>query len=272
MTTFRGVSLSQFETSKDSLRPSIAIVDKVKPGIPQYLQLEDKKRLRKQSYVRTEHVYETDISNLRSYAPDNNLPAYHLRLDEESYLKLMSILSLEAQDYPATDTLKSARKTRKYASVPIHGPSTGTSQNAAHPDPAPNTPTTIKASNPRIPRASMSASDPTAAQNLYDLLYEPDATEQPTKARPAAEPRSDMFVDLEACMPPGSPPPSCITYDTAKQLSPPPVHGSKRGGSSCLGRFAAAFALRSFGALAACGECWSAAVAYVWGLGWRAHT
>jgi len=61
------------------------------------------------------------MSSLRSYNPDIQRPAYYWRLDEKSYHKLMSLLLLETQDYPPTDSVKSARKAHKER-IPICAP------------------------------------------------------------------------------------------------------------------------------------------------------
>ncbi len=86
--------------------------------------------LRKQSYVRLDNVYETNISNLRSYNnnPVIELPAYNWRLDETSYHKLMSLLHLKANEYPPTDNFESVRKTHN-VSIPIYSPVPTTTQN-----------------------------------------------------------------------------------------------------------------------------------------------
>jgi hypothetical protein len=120
VTTFRGVTLSQYATLKQSLRSSIPIVDTASVSDSPYLHLENQRRLRKQSYVRLDNVYETNISNLRSYS-DIEFPAYHWRLDENSYHKLMGLLFLKVQDYPPTDSLRSIKKIRN-ARITISAP------------------------------------------------------------------------------------------------------------------------------------------------------
>lgn len=121
MTTFGGLTLSSYATRRPSLPSSIPIVDTINPGDSPNLHLEREEVLRKQSYVRLDKIYKTDMSSLRSYNPDIGLPAYNWRLDEKSYRKLMSLLLLEAQDYPPTDSVKSARKTHKER-IPICAP------------------------------------------------------------------------------------------------------------------------------------------------------
>jgi hypothetical protein len=235
------VTLSQYETTKESLRPSIAIVDTVNPGNSQYLQLENKTRLRKQSYVRLENVYETSISNLQSYVPNIDLPAYHLRLEKESYQKLMSLLSLDAQDYPATDILKSARKTRNNASIPIRAPACTKTQSAPSPNVRPHVPSPIATQDLHNPLKPMYALGPTATRNLSELLDETHDPDQPVRtfqfrqnrAGPASQPYGDTFVDLEIQAPLGFPPPPCVTHDTTMQLPQPALYRTERLRSSC---------------------------------------
>jgi hypothetical protein len=242
------VTLSQYETTKESLRPSIAIVDTVNPGNSQYLHLENKTRLRKQSYVRLENVYETSISNLRSYVPDIDLPAYYLRLEMESYQKLMSLLSLDAQDYQATDMLKSARKARNNASIPIRAPSFTKTQSAPGPDVPSYVPSPIAAQDLHNPPRLMCAPGPIATRNLSEILGEthnPDQPVRPPQFRqngvgPASQPYGDMFVDLEIRAPLELPPPPCVTYGTTMQLPQPALYRTERRRSSCSTEFAAA--------------------------------
>jgi hypothetical protein len=242
------VTLSQYETTKESLRPSIAIVNTVNPGNSQYLHLENKTRLRKQSYVRLESVYETSISNLRSYVPDIDLPAYHLRLEKESYQTLMSLLSLDAQDYPATDMLKSARKTRNNASIPIRAPAFTKTQSAPSPDVQPYVPSPIATQDVHNPPKPMCALGPTATRNLSELLDETHDPDQPVRtsqfcqnrAGPASQPYGNMFVDLEIQAPPGLPPPSSVAYGTTIQLPHPALHRAERRRSSCPSEFTVA--------------------------------
>lgn len=242
------MTLSQYEITKESLRPSIAIVDTVNQGNSQYLHLENKTRLRKQSYVRLENVYETSISNLRSYVPEIDLPAYHLRLEKESYQKLMSLLSLDAQDYPATDTLKSARKIRNNASIPIRAPAFTKTQSAPSPDVRPYVPSPIATQDLQNPPKPMSAPGPTASRNLSELLNETHNPDQPVRtpqfrqnrAGPASQPYGDLFVDLEIQSPPGLPPPSSVAYGTTMQLPHPALHRPERRRSSCSNKFTGA--------------------------------
>jgi hypothetical protein len=258
------VTLLQYEITKESLRPSIPIVDSPNPGDSQYLHLENRRKLRKQSYVRLESVYETSITNLRSYAPDIDVPAYDLRLDKESYQRLMALLSLDAQDYPPTTALESARKIRNSTRIPISIPGPGTAQTAPY-NPA-LTPT-------RDARHAHCTAVPTATQTLHELPHEPQAPEEPAwnpisrqnRAGPAPQPYGDMFVDLESRVPPGLPSAPYMTYETVTQLPAPTMHRSqwrRRIFYCCEGEFAVA--------LVFCFFLFWILVAYAGWLVWRA--
>jgi hypothetical protein len=163
--------------------------------------------LRKQSYVRLDNVYETNISSLRSYNLEIELPAYHWRLDEKSYHKLMSLLLLEAQDYPPTDSVKSIRKARN-ARIPICAPGPTVAQNLR---------------NTRIPICALGT---TATQDQGNAYTPHRLSSEPVLKMPAPRIRTHQIHHS----------PAYVNYGSIMQLPPPTTHTQRHHQSSWSSR------------------------------------
>jgi hypothetical protein len=207
--------------------------------------------LRKQSYVRLDNVYETNLFSLRSYDPKIDLPAHHWRLDEKSYQKLMSLLLLEPQDYPSTDSVKPLRKSHA-TRIPICAPSPTTTQNPQ------NASIPIRAPGPRATQDLGSAHlphtpGPITTQHLQNA-YSPQRA-SPGLVRTAPSLRIQTHQMQYS--------PLYAEYGSTMQLPPPAQHSIRQRESYgyCLGKSAMAI-------LFCLCLCWLL-VACVWWLIWR---
>jgi hypothetical protein len=182
--------------------------------------------------VRLDNVYETNISSLRSYDPNIELPAYNWRLDENSYHKLMTLLSLEAHNYPSTDSLRSVRKTHN-ASIPIcaAGPTATEDLRNAYlpPIPGPTAPQNLL--NARVPTCA-----PVRAASSAPQFHQNSAV-------PARQLYGDVSADLAIQNLQTQRSPPNVNYSTTMELPPPTPHRNQRRESywCCLCKSAMAF-------------------------------
>lgn len=209
--------------------------------------------MRKQSYVRLNNVYETNISSLRAYDPNIELPAYNWRLDEKSYYKLMSVLLLEAQDYPSTKSIRSAVKPHNTV-IPICAPGPTTTQNLR------NARVTIYTSGPIANQDPRNERIPTCAP-VRETSSGPQFHQNP--AIPARQHYGNVLADraIQQLQTQRSPP--YVSYGTTMELPLPTPHRIRRreSYSYCLCESAIAF-------LFCLCLCWLL-VGFAWWLIWR---
>ncbi|KAG9246657.1 hypothetical protein BJ878DRAFT_270384 [Calycina marina] len=113
MTSFKDMPLKHYLARKNipCFRSSIPIRDQSSEGIEEagikQLDLERGRTMnKKQCYVKTDHVYKSPVSSLRSFGfGPRECRAYKMRLNPASYAMLMDELDLSPESFAVTETL-----------------------------------------------------------------------------------------------------------------------------------------------------------------------